>query len=90
MWGGSVRPQDAPKFICPYPLCFTESLLQSSEYDFVGCFDLTIGLWVLDGSEVVLDLVAGEETSKFLIDELVSVVCYHRIEYSKSNEDVPP
>ena len=66
-----------------------ESLLQPSEYDFVGCFDLTIGLWVLDGSEVVLDLVAGEETSKFLIDELGSVVCYHRIRYSESGEDIP-
>ena len=45
---------------------------------------------MLDGSEVVLDLVAGEETSKFLIDELSYVVCYHRIGYSKSGEDDSP
>ena len=45
---------------------------------------------MLNGSEVVLDFVDGEETSKLLINELGFVVCNHRIGYSESGEDVPP
>ena len=39
---------------------------------------------------MVLDLVAGEETSKLLINERGSVICNHRIGFFELGEDVPP
>ena len=43
---------------------FALSSLFFSLGDLVGRFDLAIGLGVLDGGEVVLDFVTGEETSE--------------------------
>ena len=72
------------------PLCPIESLLQPLENCLIGHFNLVIGLGVLDGGEVVSDLVIGEENSELLVNELGSIVSHHEVRHLEMGEDVPP
>ena len=60
------------------------------EHNLVGCFNLVVGLALLNESEVVLNFVAGKEASELLVNKLGSVVSYHRVKYSEMCENVPP
>ena len=60
------------------------------EHNLVGCFDLVVGLALLNESEVVLNFVAGKEASELLVNKLGSVVSYYRVKYSEMGENVPP
>ena len=45
---------------------------------------------MLNGSEVVLNFVAGKKNSELLVDELSSVVSHRGIRYPETGENVPP
>ena len=80
--------QDATEFV---GLCFLgiiKSLFQILEHDLISSFDLSIGLWVLGRSKMMLYSIAREETSELLIYELGSVIGNRR--YSKSGENASP
>ena len=59
------------------------------EHDPVGCFDLAIGLGVLNRNKVVPNFIVGEETLELLVNELGSVVSHHEVWYLEMDENVP-
>src|SRR3954467_422687 len=89
MWGRSVCPENAVQLFDPSFFGLLQPSLQSTENDPVGGLSLSVGLGVLDRSEVLLRPEFGYEFLEFSVRELGAVVGYYRLWYPESGEYVP-